>query len=120
MISNWFLYGQPDNYIIEKLYFGLQKYWKIHTKVDNYFCFHYIFNDLYRDDSHFSSVWDRVPKLSADIPHFVQFQNILAPLTPRVQEHIMGKKAPLYKLTYKYNQAMDIKGTNLEYLLNVI
>ena len=74
MISNWFLYAEKNNYIIEKWCFSTIQYYTLNNKAHTYFIHHYLFGDLYTSDTIFKDIWNKVPKLSANGmgPHYLQ------------------------------------------------
>jgi hypothetical protein len=87
-------------------------------KVHPYFWFHYLFRQLYLADDKFKRIWDSTPKISADIPHQLQFKGLLNKLDPNIKDEIDHKISPVYKLTWKYDQSADINGTIFDYILN--
>ena len=86
----------------------------------NYFWFHYLFGNLYNSDIKFKKIWDSVPKISADGPHYIQHQGLLNKVSDKVKNHIDKVKTPLYKLSYKYEIKKYNENCNLSYLLNTI
>jgi hypothetical protein len=85
-------------------------------KVYPYFWFHYMFANAYLRLKSFREQWDSTPKISADIPHSLQFAGLLNTLTPEVKQEIDSKTAPVYKLTWKYELQADLTGSILAYL----
>jgi len=118
LLSNWFLYSEPNNYIIQKWKEKIILYWKNHNKINHYFRHHYLFGDLYNSDKKFKELWDWTPKISANGPHFILCQGILKNLSDKVKNHINEVKTPVYKLTYKYNKKFYNENCNLSYILN--
>jgi hypothetical protein len=88
-------------------------------KVHPYFWFHYLFRQLYLADARFKRMWDGVPKISADIPHKPQLLGLLKPIAPGIKAEIDQKTSPVYKLTWKYDQTADIRGTVFDYILSL-
>lgn len=86
-------------------------------KIRPYYWFHYLFEKLYRDQSGFKSLWDEVPKVSADIPHRVWNDGLFSELNPNIRRAIDDKRDPLYKLTWKYEKYQLEQKSNLSYLL---
>jgi hypothetical protein len=135
MVASWFLYGEKNNLIINKWHEAAIQYcqtkqvigtrnpcntlekWQSGEVENHYFWFHYIFGDLYRSDIEFKKAWDTVPKLSEKEPHFIQDHGMLKKLTVEAKKHIDLKKAPLYKLNYRFNEADYSNQSNLYYLL---
>jgi len=87
-------------------------------KVHPYFWFHYLFEEIYSRNENFKEIWDNTPKISADIPHQLQFNGLFNPITDDVKTAIDNKTAPLYKLTWKFEPSQYKKGTIIDYLLN--
>jgi hypothetical protein len=119
LLSSWFLYCEKNNYIISKWKEATLQYWNNNNEMHTYFWFHYLFGDLYKNDTEFQILWDLTSKISADYPHFLQNNNLLSIPTNDVIKHIEQQKL-LYKLTYKF----DINDYNdkciLEYLYNTM
>lgn len=116
LLSSWFIYSKPNNYIISKWKSATILYWNNNTYVSTYFWFHYLFGTLYDTDIPFQKMWDETPKISADGPHFLQTNNLLSDLSPQIIANINGN-TPLYKLTYK----IDHNSSHiLDYLYNTI
>ena len=86
-------------------------------KIYPYFWFHYLCEYLYRMDGHFKALFDQMPKLSADIPHRLQFEGLFNPIKDEIKAEIDAKTAPVHKLTWKYNEAEYKPGTVMHYLL---
>ncbi len=119
LVSSWFLFAKKDNYIIKKWREKTLAYWDSRNSTDNYFWFHYQFNELYEADETFKKSWDNSTKVSADAPHF------LAPYNTKFFEKIDERKinaisklqSPVLKLTYKYDLTKDKADTILNYIL---
>ena len=45
---------------------------------------------------------------------------MLLPLSPEIRAHIDERAAPLYKLSWKYDESKFSKGCSLDYLLQAI
>jgi hypothetical protein len=119
-LSSWFLYAEKNNYIIKKWKEETIKYWNTYNKMHDYFWFHELFDDLYLKDKDFKKIWDLTGKIDTTIPHFIQHNNILNPISNTVKQHINMKMSPIYKLTYKFNEKLYNNECNLSYLLNTI
>jgi len=135
LISSWFLYAERNNLIIDAWYQAALIYfktiknigasspgvsierWHQGDKEGHYFWFHYLFGDLCKVDLRFSYEWEKIPKLSEAGPHFLQRCGMLNSMTKEVKDHIDKKRSPLYKLTYRYNEANYTYQCSLHYLL---
>ena len=105
LISNWFLYSDKSNYIINLWRILTINYYRAHDKAHTYFIHHYLFNYLYNKNKIFREIWNRTPKLSANGlgPHYLQEKKLLNNFTYKVKNDIDSKVTPLYKLTYRYD-----------------
>ncbi len=117
LISSWFLYGEINSIIIQKMYAEVIRYWTNNNKMNTYFWFHSLFGDLYYINKEFRYNWDQVKKLPASGPHYLQRSKLIKELEQTTKEHINQRKSPLYKLTYKYDSSKYDVGCNLHYLL---
>ncbi|HVS93281.1 MAG TPA: capsular polysaccharide synthesis protein [Mucilaginibacter sp.] len=86
-------------------------------KIYPYFWFHYLFESVYLRDSEFRRQWDATPKISADIPHSIQYAGMFSPANDDMKMEIRNKNAPVYKLSWKYEAAKYLAGTLMYYLL---
>jgi len=64
-IASWFLYGEPDNYIVQQLYNKVIEYWLHRKQYDNYYWFHTIFGKCLNNDPLFYDLWNEIPKINA-------------------------------------------------------
>ena len=118
LLSIWFLYAEKNNFIIRKWKERILKYWTNHNRINHYFRHMYLFENVYKNNKEFKEMWDLTPKISANEPHFL-LSKILNKVNDQVKEHIKNKKAPLYKLTYKYNKQRYNNTCVLAYLFNL-
>ena len=102
-ISNWFLYADPNNYIIRQWLRVTLVYYRIHDRAHTYFVHHELFDRLYHTDTRFRAMWDKVPKVSSNGigPHYLQEQGLFSRVSDSVKRNIDSKITPLYKLTHK-------------------
>ena len=105
----------------------LKRPWIWHTfffvkvlKLFPYFWFHYLFEHCYRNDRCFRETWDATPQISADIPHRLQHTGLLQPIPDQIKQEIDDRVAPLYKLTWKFDNENFDKGSTLDYLKNTL
>ncbi|MGN6645531.1 MAG: capsular polysaccharide synthesis protein [Cytophaga sp.] len=120
MISSWFLAAQKNNYIIDQLYLEIIAFWKNKKSTDNYFWFHHLFNYIYQTNDEVRKIFDATPKIAADLPHyFIPYEKVFFdPIDPETKKMIERINTPVFKLSYKYDQTRDTRGTVIEYLLN--
>lgn len=86
-------------------------------KVYPYFWFHYIFVSIIKTDKSCHKEWEAMNKYSASIPHKLSHYGFFNPLSEQIKSYIDKKKAPLYKLTWKYDESNYKKDCTLYYLL---
>lgn len=122
MLSNWFLYAEKNNYIIDKWCNATINFHVNNEMPYPYFIHHYLFGDLYNSDDKFKDIWDNVPKLSANGlgPHYLQEKGMFNQITDEIKEDIDNKITPLYKLTHKCNFQPYNKELNIYYLYSTI
>jgi|694.fasta_scaffold94412_1 hypothetical protein len=120
LISNWFIYSDKNNYIIDKWCNQTIKYYNKNNEASNYFIHHYIFNSLYKYDIIFRQLWNNVPKLSANGPHYLQKIGYFNNITIKSKLEIDYKIVPVYKLTYKCKFPPYNINKNLYYLCSTI
>jgi len=122
LLSSWFLYSEKGHYLVNKWKEQTIKYWKVHNERTDYYWFHYQFTKIYKNDARFKRIWDSVPHVTADGPHYLLKFGILKRLTPHIKQVIDDKKSPVFKLTYKYDKPKfnRNKGCVLRYLLGTV
>jgi hypothetical protein len=116
LLSSWFLSAIADHHLISAWCRRTIEYWSSRRCAENYFWFHHLFNDICNSDKAAADAWARVPKISADGPHAVQFGGLMY----RPQTDAMGSvdwKTPVFKLTYRLPEQSPPSGSLLEYLL---
>ena len=94
--------------------FPLTKVFKIYP----YFWMSFLFNEVIRRDSHARQIWQATPKLDTEVPHRIKRAGILNPLTPELKDEIDARRAPVYKLDWRYDQAKYTETSVLHYLLS--
>jgi hypothetical protein len=121
LLSNWFLYSEKNNYIIDK-WCKLTINFHANNDTYPYSIHHYLFGDLYNSDNIFKNMWDKVPKLSANGigPHYLQEKGMFNNITSEIKNDIDTKITPLYKVTYKCNFPEYDETKNLYYLYSTI
>ncbi|WP_376696621.1 capsular polysaccharide synthesis protein [Wenzhouxiangella sp. EGI_FJ10305] len=66
-----------------------------------YMIYHYMLYHLVRSDPALKSLWERMPKVSADLPHFAVHRGLLEHLDDEAKRFIDSGEAPLFKLSWK-------------------
>jgi hypothetical protein len=86
-------------------------------RVYPYFLFHYQFERLVSTDAECGDIWRRMPKVPADGPRAPRIHGYLAPPDKAIKEHIRERRAPFYKLTWKFDPQEYSADTTLYHLL---
>jgi len=89
-------------------------------KVYPYHWFHYLFAEVLRKDKLCRKVWSETGSYSADVPHKLQSSGLFKPIPKKLKRDIDSRKDPLYKLIWKYDESVYVKGCTLDYLLRSI
>jgi hypothetical protein len=82
-----------------------------------YMIYHYMFYYLVRTDSRCRAIYEAMPKVSADGPHYLLRKGLLNPLDDNSKKFIDHKSQPVQKLKWKIPDE-SLEGTNLEYLFS--
>eukprot|EP01033_Poteriospumella_lacustris_P001301 gene1301-951_t len=123
MLSNWFLYGSRQNYIVRRWLNATVVYHATHPVDDVYFIQHQLFGELFKRDSLFRSMWKRVPAVNAkhEGPHMLMEEGYFEQLSPQVKAQIDSHSSPLYKLSWKdYSFNRTGHTTNIDYLYSTV
>ena len=112
LFDSWFLYAAKKNPIIEETRQMLWSYWENEDCLMHYFLFHLCFASCCRRHQ---EAWEQIPVYSMEPCHILQ-QEMLGEYKEKRWNQIM-KMSGIHKLTYKYDQELDIRGSMLEYLL---
>jgi hypothetical protein len=117
LLSSWFLSAVPDHYLVSGWCRRAVDYWSSRPHSQNYFWFHHLFNDLCNSDETAAEAWSRVPKISADGPHALQFDGLLYRPQTDVRDSV-DWTTPVFKLTHRLPEQGLPSGSLLEYLLD--
>jgi len=122
ILSNYFLYADKKNYIIEKWCFATIHFHKTHEMNYPYFIHHFIFKDLYDKDNVFKIMWNKVPKFAASGigPHYLEEKGFFENTNEEIKKDIDDKITPLFKLTYKMDFPTYNEKKNVYYLYSTI
>lgn len=82
-----------------------------------YAWFQYLFTEIVRNDPRCKQIWKETKKFSADVPHRLLRLGLFEPLTEEAKSEIDSRRAPLYKLTWKYDANKYNEKSTLHYLL---
>lgn len=112
-ISNWLMYAQSNNVIIEETLKLLYLYWRKEKQVINYFSMHFLFRIV---TSIYNEEWEKVPYFS-NSNCFILERELNNPYDKKRMEQIL-KMSKLHKLTYKLN--ITTQNSMYEYILKNI
>lgn len=103
IMSNWFLYAEPGNYIMDVWCDSTLDYYRKNQKSGDYYIHHNLFRYYYESDLKFQQIWDSIPKRISYEPYALQ-----ALLMEPMDQHVMQmmQEQPVFKFTHK----MDYRG----------
>jgi len=116
LLSSWFLSAVPNHYLISNWCRRTIEYWSNRPKAQDYFWFHHLFGNMCNADETAAKAWSRVPKISADGPHALQFGGLMY----RSQTDVIDSvdwTTPVFKLTHRLPAGGLPSESLLEYLL---
>lgn len=114
-ISNWFIYSNnPNNYVLEKLLYGLIFYWNKKSTICDYFLYHVLFKYFMETDNKFKINVDKMPYYCNSEPHVLQ-KNLFT-MFNQEKWNLFLSSSFCHKLTYKYTQERE-KDTFIDYIL---
>ena len=116
LLSSWFLSAVPNHYLISNWCRRTIEYWSNRPKAQDYFWFHHLFGNMCNADETAAKAWSRVPKISADGPHALQFGGLMY----RSQIDVIDSvdwTTPVFKLTHRLPAGGLPSESLLEYLL---
>lgn len=117
-LASWFLAAVPNHFLIDHWYSLTCHYWQQRRCTDDYFWFHHLFQALIDSHELAGAFWSRVPKISADGPHAIQFKaGIYRPADEVVD--LVDWTTPVFKLTYRIDPQQFQRGCLLDHLLSI-
>ncbi len=117
LLSSWFLSAVPNHYLVSSWCRRTIEYWSNRPKTEDYFWFHHLFGDMCNADETAAKAWLRVPKISADGPHALQFGGLMYRSQTGVIDSV-DWKTPVFKLTQRLPEESLPSESLLEYLLD--
>jgi hypothetical protein len=115
-LASWFLGADAHHDLVSAWCRQTIAYWSNRTASDDYFWFHHLFGDLVQSDPQAAQAWARVPKVSAEGPHKVQYGVDMHRPKAEVEREI-DWATPVFKLTHRVSEAHSMSGSLLEHLL---
>lgn len=85
-------------------------------RVHPYWIHHFMFADLVAKDPACYEIWNASVKLSGKTPHTLFRYGMLNPPNLAILEKLKSEDAPVYKLTWKYDEDLYTEGSLLHYL----
>jgi hypothetical protein len=116
LLASWFLSAEAGHHLVSGWCRRIVEYWSNRSHSQDYFWFHHIFNDLCNSDESAAEVWSRVPRISADGPHALQFDDLMY----RRQAEVIGLvdwSTPVFKLRHWAREPDVPPGSLLESVL---
>jgi hypothetical protein len=113
-LASWFLSAESNNFLISRWCRRTIEYWSHRSDSDDYFWFHHLFREMCENDLGTAEAWSRVPKVSVDGPHALQFSGLMhSPAQESLQS--IDWATPVFKLTHRLSEGLKA-GSLLEYL----
>lgn len=112
LFDNWFIHCTKASRILEETKNMLYEYWKRETGIKHYFLFHLFFSMACRRNT---EEWNSIPIYSNDPVHIMQSEMLESYKEHRWKQ--LCKMAGVHKLTYKYDESVNLDGTVLEHIL---
>jgi hypothetical protein len=116
-LSSWFLSAASNDYLISSWCRWTMEYWSNRAHSVDYFWFHHLFRDMCESDCLAMEEWARVPKVSADGPHALQFRGLMHERSEPSVIKSIDWATPVFKLTHRLPEKGIEAGSLLEYLL---
>jgi len=117
LLASWFLSAVPNHYLVSNWCRRTAEYWSNRPESEDYFWFHHLFGAMCNSDKTAADAWLRVPKISADGPHALQFGGLLFRRQTDVIDSV-NWTTPVFKLTYRMPEEGLPPESLLEYMLN--
>tara|TARA_X000000950_G_C13915316_1_gene660720 strand:- start:5192 stop:5923 length:732 start_codon:yes stop_codon:yes gene_type:complete len=121
-LSTWFLYAEPENYIIQEWKNAVIIYWNNNPKAHHYYWFHELFLLTSKKDSRFKDIWNKTNTLPAGPPHLPQrvgmFKDIKI-ISSHILNKIKSNLTPVYKLAYRPQYPSPKKKNLIGHILSI-
>jgi len=125
LFSSYFLISEKGGHVISTLSDAIFQYWKINNQEDEYFWINTLFNNLYKKDKKFRSIWDKTEKIDAPVDanygpeYFAWYKdNQLTGISDDFIK-IIDSGCPAFKLTNRKKNSID-RFDKIQYLFNTI
>jgi hypothetical protein len=118
LIASWFLAAAANHPLALAWHRRTMDYWERHAVRDDYFWFHWLFNEICTGDDVLRGLWQRSAQVSADPPHYyVPYSKLFEPLRAEDRLVLSGAQTPVLKLTHKLAGMTIPAGSVLEHIL---
>jgi mannosyltransferase OCH1-like enzyme len=118
-ISSWFLTAaNSHNILLYNILCVLCEYWNKNNSMIDYFMFHYFVNIIIENNQECRKLFDRIPYISNQPPHYLQSRFLFSQFDTEIWENIRYISF-CHKLTYKFDrQQSDIFNTYFNYIVD--
>lgn len=117
-LASWFLAAKPGNRLLAKWAASTVSYWRGRVRSPDYFWLHHQFGELIAMDHEAFADWMATPRISADGPHSVQSAGFGG--NYHAVKDQVDWSAPVFKLTYRYDEAQVGTDSLLAHLLGEV
>jgi hypothetical protein len=118
LLASWFIATIPDHYLMHEWRRRVRLFWQDREECAEYFWFHHLFGQAYEENSEFRRLWDEVPKIAADGPHFFYpfEERSQAPVGLKDLFAVEQRTSPVFKLSHSVSDAAP-PGSVMAYFL---
>lgn len=118
ILGNWFMYCEKNNYIMSEWKKKIDKFWNNNNVSKQYFIHQKIFKTIYNSNKSFKKEFISIKLFEKKETFRLGFgKRLISDVTKKIKTHINSNKVPVYKLTYKYKESLNIKNSRLNYIL---
>lgn len=118
LLSSWFLSAEPGHYLVAGWSRRTVHYWTGRQAADEYFWFHHLFGAMCEEDLAAKEAWSRAPKISADGPHALQFDDLM--YQPAAEAlTALDQTTPVFKLVHDPPEDRRKPGCLLDHVLGI-
>ena len=118
--SNWFMYSEPNNYMIRMWKNAMMRTYKENQVQfrETYFIMHDLFDELCETNRIFAEIFENIPKTGQNDHNmyfdlqqkgnlFIKNNGFLEPLTSNIRDMIVNKEKYLFKLSHKCDYVLQ-------------
>jgi hypothetical protein len=103
-ISSWFISAaNPHNILLYHVLCILCEYWNKNTAMIDYFMFHYFVNIIIQNNRDCRDIFDRMPYMSNEAPHYLQLKLLFSNFDKEIWEDVKHISF-CHKLIYKFDR----------------